>query len=522
MEYRPDELEAEESIDKSINDTIYDKNMNINKELSNMENLVDDFGENTTFIGDMPTYNKNILTYIRIKDDSNCHYDNQDNSHFGNKRFKNNFQLENDCNKKKNLNDFDKIKSNNFGNMENTDNLKAKIDEKYIYNLKNNSIKFQNKTFYVDGVVVGPEQEKIFEPIKKNIIEKAINGYNCAIFAYGQTGSGKTYTIQGTFSRPGIILRTLEFLHGIYKSIKFSFIEIYNENLIDLLNPSTDILIREDPIDGVVLHNSTVVESSTAEKSISLYRIGVGNRKTANTEMNANSSRSHSIFTIFIDSKDHGITRKSKLCIVDLAGSEKYKEGKTERIKETCNINKSLLCLGKIVNKLSSKDCGYISYRDSKLTFILKDALGGNSKLAIIGNVCLINTANTLNTLFFLQRSKLIKNNPSINYDPSLSSISRLIEDLKILDEENTKLKQEIASFRNESKNTVKGSVISVIKETHKNILYIKEKIKEMKQNLTDFTFEAINENKKILLEINKNLKIKNQAEKSEIRKIGK
>lgn len=229
--------------------------------------------------------------------------------------------------------------------------------------IKRDCIKIQNKIFYADKIIQGPNQEELFKLIHRNILDKCIRGYNCSVFAYGQTGSGKTYTIQGTESEPGLVIRSLVHLHGIYESLRFSFVEIYNENMIDLFNNvenSNAIGIRDDPMDGVTLDNLNILVSNNVEESIELYNRGIMHRRTACTAMNMYSSRSHSIFTIFLDLKDRGVIKKSKLCFVDLAGSERCREAETERMKETCNINKSLLCLGKIVNKLSSNDKGHI------------------------------------------------------------------------------------------------------------------------------------------------------------------
>lgn len=384
------------------------------------------------------------------------------------------------------------------------------------------SLRIDNKTYYADQVLIGPDQAQVFDLIRPIILEQAIKGYNCSVFAYGQTGSGKTYTIQGTKENTGIIVRTLVYLHARYNSLRFSFVEIYNEHLIDLFDPERTITIREDSLEGVVVSNSTIIESDSVEKSMTAYSRGLLNRRTASTEMNVNSSRSHCIFTIFLEFRDHGMSKKSHLCIVDLAGSEKYREDVYERIKETCNINKSLLCLGKIVNKLSNGDGGHISYRDSKLTFILKDALGGNSKLAIIGNVSLCSLWDTGNTLMFLQRAKLLNNKPLINYGACEVSVGELMENLKILDEENVNLKEEIKTLQKIRQTEIPGSVVFIIKELEKSVSYVKKKLIEMKKIIGQLSFDDYDAKRKILLEINKNLENKNAMEKETIRKLGK
>lgn len=346
------------------------------------------------------------------------------------------------------------------------------------------SVMVNEKEFFADRLLCGPDQEELFRLIRKTILEKCLLGYNCSVFAYGQTGSGKTYTIQGTDENPGLVIRSMFYLHESYDSIRFSFIEIYNENMFDLLAPENAIGIREDPQEGVTVDNLTIIQSTSSEESIKAYNRGISNRKTASTNMNMRSSRSHSIFTVLLERKDRGVVRRSKLCFVDLAGSERCREIEAERMKETCNINKSLLCLGTIVNKLSVNDRGHLSYRDSKLTFLLKDSLGGNSRLAIIGNVGLENPQDSLSTLLFLQRSKCISNHPSINYDVAGSSAAELAESLKQLDCENQQLKEEIALLRREQEHGIKNGMLHTVKKFKGDIFSLRKSIDDVKSRL--------------------------------------
>lgn len=380
-----------------------------------------------------------------------------------------------------------------------------------------NQIQVDNKTYTTDSILYGSNQVEMFQLISKNILSKCIQGYNCSVFAYGQTGSGKTYTIQGTESKPGLVQSSLSFLHNNYDELKLSFIEIYNETMIDLYEPNKQLNIREDPVEGVVVDCLTTFTSKSLMESLDFYKKGISNRKTAATQMNPNSSRSHSIFTIRIQTKSKNVIKSSKLCFVDLAGSEKINDYEHDRIKETCNINKSLLCLGKIVHKLSSNDKWHISYRDSKLTFLLKDSLGGNSVLAIIGTINTEYQLDTINTLNFLSRSKLIHNCPSINYNIINSNINELIENIKELDTENQKLKAELAILKSENTMNLRKTVTYCIKKINNDVndvkLYV-DRISECYKQLLSSYFEGP---QKLLLKINEKLAIKSSSEKENL-----
>lgn len=310
------------------------------------------------------------------------------------------------------------------------------------------TIKINNKTYTLDKIF-NTSQQEIFENVAQSLTQDFINGYNCTLLAYGQTGSGKTYTIQGTQHDAGIIQRALYYIfeNTTFTDLKVSYVEIYNESIYDLFsfNFKQEIEIRENPAEGVFLDNLTYKMPKTYEETVDIFYEGVTQRRTAETRMNLESSRSHSIFTIYLESMANNVKRKSKFHIVDLAGSErvdlKYTE---ERVKESGNINKSLLYLGIVIEKLSSGE-NHINYRDSKLTYLLKDCLGGNSKLVVIGcidykeksydyreienennirkNNEVIelkkyksgNLYETINTLDFLQRVKSIKNRILVN-----------------------------------------------------------------------------------------------------------
>lgn len=383
-----------------------------------------------------------------------------------------------------------------------------------------NHITLQDRPFAVDNIFYGPDQTSIFQYVSKSILSKCLQGYNCSVFAYGQTGSGKTYTIQGTDGSPGLVQRSLSFFHNNYDEVKLSFIEIYNENMLDLSDPEKEISIREDPVLGVTVDNLNVFVSHSLMESLEFYRRGIANRKTAATQMNENSSRSHSIFTISLEMRNKNIIKRSKLCFVDLAGSEKIGDNEIERVRETCNINKSLLCLGKIVHKLGSNDRWHISYRDSKLTFLLKDSLGGNSKLVIIGTVNVEFPSDTVNTLNFLNRSKKITNTPSINYDTGRSTVAELTENIKQLDEENNALKAELAELRLQNDGSIKSSIIYDVKKLRGDFAALKGEFKSLCAVSEGIIESYYNINRFALLEISERLKILTDQGKENIKNI--
>ncbi|XP_036112583.1 kinesin-like protein KIF17 isoform X1 [Molossus molossus] len=288
--------------------------------------------------------------------------------------------------------------------------------------------------YYVDHVT-----EQIYNEIAYPLVEGVTEGYNGTIFAYGQTGSGKSFTMQGLpdpSSQRGIIPRAFE---HVFESVqcaentKFlvqaSYLEIYNEDVRDLLGADTKqkLELKEHPEKGVYvkgLSTHTVYSVAQCER---ILETGWKSRSVGYTLMNKNSSRSHSIFTISIEiyavderGKDH--LRAGKLNLVDLAGSERQsKTGATgERLKEATKINLSLSALGNVISALVDGRCKHIPYRDSKLTRLLQDSLGGNTKTLMVA--CLSPADNnydeTLSTLRYANRAKNIKNKPHINEDP--------------------------------------------------------------------------------------------------------
>lgn len=358
--------------------------------------------------------------------------------------------------------------------------------------IKGNSVRINDKLMKFDKVFVECSQKELFDSISEDILVCSVQGYNCTIFAYGQTGSGKTFTIQGKENNPGLVQRCLCFLYNLNMEVELSFIEIYNENMIDLLDDKKILNIREDPFKSVTIDNLTIVKPKDYESSLLSYETGIKTRKTKSTDMNLESSRSHSIFTLYIKNKTNNICKESKLSFVDLAGSERLKNLEIEnvKIKETANINKSLFCLGQIIYKLSEDKNKHIGYRDSKLTFLLKDSLGGNSKLRVVGNVCLEQKSDTINTLNFLCRLKMINNVAFINSNMS-ENIPDLLNQLKTLDQENQKLKTKIALFETGNRKIEREGVddfninILKLKESMREVLQYFSELEELKQEIS-------------------------------------
>ncbi|XP_049595746.1 kinesin-like protein KIF15 [Syngnathus scovelli] len=320
------------------------------------------------------------------------------------------------------------------------------------------------RTFTYDHVAdMDTSQDSVFSSVAKNIVESCMNGYNGTIFAYGQTGSGKTFTMLGpseldnfTDELRGVIPRSFEYLFFLINRevsrsktflCKCSFIEIYNEQIFDLLDTaSASLFVRENIKKGVFVEGAVEKFVSSAAEAYQVLSRGWRNRRVASTSMNRESSRSHAVFTMTLESKESinevVNIRMSQLNLVDLAGSERQRDTHTEgsRLKEASSINRSLMCLGQVIMALVDVSNGknrHICYRDSKLTFLLRDSLGGNAKTYIIANVhpgskCF---GETLSTLQFAQRAKLIKNKAIVNEDTQ-GNVRQLQAELKKLKEQ--------------------------------------------------------------------------------------
>ncbi|XP_078464086.1 kinesin-like protein KIF1B isoform X7 [Lampetra planeri] len=317
-------------------------------------------------------------------------------------------------------------------------------------------------------------QEQVYNDIGEEMLEHAFEGYNVCIFAYGQTGAGKSYTMMGKQEKgqEGIIPQLCEDLFlrindngntDMAYSVEVSYMEIYCERVRDLLNPKNkgNLRVREHPLLGPYVEDLSKLAVTSYTDIADLMDSGNKARTVAATNMNETSSRSHAVFTIIFTQKRHDVetdlcTEKvSKISLVDLAGSERADStgAKGTRLKEGANINKSLTTLGKVISALAEVDSGpikqskkkkkmdFIPYRDSVLTWLLRENLGGNSRTAMVAALSPadINYDETLSTLRYADRAKQIKCNAVINEDPN----ARLIRELK---EEVARLKELLLS----------------------------------------------------------------------------
>ncbi|XP_076820220.1 osmotic avoidance abnormal protein 3-like isoform X2 [Clavelina lepadiformis] len=311
------------------------------------------------------------------------------------------------------------------------------------------------KQFTFDGAYyTSSTTEQIYNDIAYPLVEGVVEGYNGTVFAYGQTGCGKSFSMQGVDNPPtqrGIIPRAFQHIFesiSVAENTKYlvhaSYLEIYNEDVRDLLskNIKDKLELKEHPDKGVYVRDLSMKRVSNVEECEKIMASGWSNRAVGATLMNADSSRSHSIFTIYLEACDTGIDggdhiRAGKLNLVDLAGSERQsKTGSTgERLKEATKINLSLSALGNVISALVDGKSKHIPYRDSKLTRLLQDSLGGNTKTLMVA--CLSPADNnydeTLSTLRYANRAKNIKNKPHINEDPKDALLREYQEEIKKL-----------------------------------------------------------------------------------------
>ena len=337
---------------------------------------------------------------------------------------------------------------------------KGRNDMNCIEPVSSNQLLFTNKNSrrsYTYNLVFGPDstQEDIFYNCSINkLIDSALDGYSVTIFAYGQTGSGKTYTIMGREDSinekilsndkySGIMPKSINYIWRTVGSrqekyyIKVSFLEIYNEQINDLLNiGNTNLQIRWDQRQGFFVEGLLVIECKKPEDIVEVILQGTKNRKKGSHELNKDSSRSHTILTVYIisefQSQGQNFKKYGKISFVDLAGSERLKETHSSggMIKETGNINKSLFVLGKVISSLTDKKNNnqHIPYRDSKLTMLLMDSIGGASKTLMIA--CISPSATysdeTMSTLNYASRTMNIKNKPLVQMEGKDVPVARL------------------------------------------------------------------------------------------------
>ncbi|SZF02349.1 unnamed protein product [Blumeria hordei] len=314
-------------------------------------------------------------------------------------------------------------------------------------------------------------QSDVYNALGEDFLDHNFEGYHTCIFAYGQTGSGKSYTMMGTPDQPGLIPRTCEDLFerieaaqietpNISYNVRVSFFEVYNEHVRDLLvTPRANsgpfyLKIRESPSEGPYIVDLTDAPVRNIKDIMKYIKTGDRNRTVASTKMNDTSSRSHAVFTIMLKQihhdmeKDETTERVARIRLVDLAGSERAKstEATGARLREGSNINKSLSALGRVIASLADprknpsrkKGKDIVPYRDSILTWLLKDSLGGNSKTAMIACISPSDYDETLSTLRYANQAKRIRTRAIINQDHISAAerdaqIAAMAEEIRVL-----------------------------------------------------------------------------------------
>lgn len=330
-------------------------------------------------------------------------------------------------------------------------------------------------------------QEEVYNSLGEEFLDHNFEGYHTCIFAYGQTGSGKSYTMMGTPDQPGLIPRTCEDLFqrieaahdetpNISYHVRASYFEVYNEHVRDLLVPVVPnqppyyLKLRESPTEGPYVKDLTEVPVRNLKEILRYMKAGDASRTTASTKMNDTSSRSHAVFTIMLKQIHHDMEtdetteRSSRIRLVDLAGSERAKstEATGARLREGSNINKSLTTLGRVIAALADPKGGMggrgkrnreiVPYRDSILTWLLKDSLGGNSKTAMIACISPSDYEETLSTLRYADQAKRIRTRAVVNQD-HISTAERDAQ-IAVMAEEIRVLQLSVSDSRRREKET--------------------------------------------------------------------
>ncbi|CAH0664244.1 unnamed protein product [Spodoptera exigua] len=296
------------------------------------------------------------------------------------------------------------------------------------------SPKGQDKMFTYDAAYdCTADTQTMYDEMVRPLVASVLDGFNGCVFAYGQTGTGKTHTMEGTPDHEGIIPRAFRHIWAHIENsaspdvthlVSCSYIELYLEDVRDLLSKDCKKLtIRGQELNGFYIPEMTSVVCKSAAEMVRVMRAGNRNRAAGRTDMNEHSSRSHAVFLVTVETAHRKTNRirVGKLNLVDLAGSERQRKtgASAERLREASRINQALSSLGNVISALA-ENSPHVPYRDSKLTRILQDSLGGNSKTIMIANIgpASYNYDETITTLRYAHRAKAIKNKPVRNEDP--------------------------------------------------------------------------------------------------------
>ena len=431
----------------------------------------------------------------------------------------------------------DELINDNSSPIESVDTKRNTMIVKKEYDKKN----FNYDRIFQENI----NQKEVFEICGKGVVDSVLEGYNGTIFTYGQTGTGKTYTMVGQFEDnelKGIIPRSFDYMfkkisNNKDKNAKYNvfiaFIQIYLETIQDLFEPSNNVRIREDPEQGVFLEGVEWLKVKSTHDCEEAFKRGEKNRVTAFTKMNAHSSRSHAILIAKVeksfstDNDQQHIMNKSHLYLVDLAGSERVNKtnSKKMRLEEAKKINYSLLVLGNCIQSLTDLKSGHVSYRDSKLTRLLQESLGGNAKTSLIVTISpsSYNTEETLSSLNFGQRAMKVKNKPIINrtedyqaqlfklqeeYDKLTDEYSKLKIEYDKVVEENQKLKNG-ETFINLQRQSIERKLSSNDNNSNKDL---KQELKKMEKFYEDIIRKKEVEYQTLLKEIDDTLVSKDNS----------
>ncbi|CAJ1987870.1 OSM3-like kinesin [Leishmania donovani] len=346
-------------------------------------------------------------------------------------------------------------------------------------------------------------QEDIFTQFIMPLTESVLGGFNATVFAYGQSGSGKTHTMTGVMGNStleGVIPRCVKHIFDSVQKMRdeapsttvsmyVSFMELYNGKVRDLLaKQQVSLDIRENKDHTFFVKGAVVAQVKFPEDVIRHLEEGTDRRRVASTELNADSSRSHSVFSLILEcteTLEDGSTRavSSKLNLVDLAGSER--QGKTgasgDTLKEGCNINLSLSALGTVIDTIV-KGGAHVPFRSSPLTMLLKDSLGGNSKTVMFANInpSERNMSETVSTLRFADRAKQIKNKPVVNMDSKDQKIAELTEIVK-------ELREKLAKYENEGTAGLEEEVVQLQEKIGQLEVQLDNATKSREADLVDY-----------------------------------
>ncbi|XP_053197523.1 kinesin-like protein KIF19 [Scomber japonicus] len=387
----------------------------------------------------------------------------------------------------------------------------------------------REKTYMFDVAFdFSASQDEVYRATTKGLIEGLISGYNATVFAYGPTGCGKTYTMLGTDKEPGIYVRTLNDLFRAIEetsddmlySVSMSYLEIYNEMIRDLLNPSSGFLdLREDSKGVIQVAGITEVSTINAQEIMELLMKGNKQRTQEPTAANQTSSRSHAVLQVAVKQQSRcrdvlQEVRFARLFMIDLAGSERaaQTQNRGQRLKEGAHINRSLLALGNCINALSDKNgTKYVNYRDSKLTRLLKDSLGGNSRTVMIAHISPASVAfeESRNTLAYADRAKSIRTRVKknlINVSYHIAQYTNIISDLRC---EIQRLKKKIADQASRQPNSDKADIRHVQAEVQAHSSHqSRAEMDHLREQLLD-AFRKQMEIRKSLMELeNSNMEI--------------